>query len=116
MYTKDEAEPAPKIEVGDITGGLFLSFVIKNNGTAVAENVSWNVKVDGGLFDFIHVDNDGECEPIPTGDQATITLDRLIIGLGVVKITASAECSTGISDTKEVNGSVIIITTKIFDQ
>lgn len=115
MYTKDEAEPAPKIEVGDITGGLFLSFIIKNNGTDRAENVSWDVKVDGGLFGFIHVDENGDCEPIATGSQETIKLNRLIFGFGVVEITVSAECSTGSSDARMVNGSVIFIPIKIFD-
>ncbi len=113
MYTKDESVPTPKIEIGEITGGLFLSFVIKNIGTDVADEVSWNMKVDGGFFDFIHVDNDGEFVSIPAGDQVTVTLNTLILGLGAVKITASAECSTGSRDTNEVNGSVIIITTKI---
>lgn len=115
LIIKDESEPTPKIEIGEITGGLFLSFVIKNIGTDVAEDVSWNIKVDGGFFGFIHVDNEGEFESIPAGDQVTVTLNKLILGLGLVNITASAECSTGSMDTNEVDGSVIIITTKIFD-
>ncbi len=113
LYKKDGSEPSPKIEIGEISGGLFLSFVIKNIGTDVAEDVSWNMKVDGGFFDFIHVDNGGEFDSIPAGDQVTVTLNKSILGLGSVNISASAECSTGSRDTNEANGVVIIIVTKI---
>ena len=115
LIIKDESEPTPEIEIGEITGGLFLSFVIKNIGTYIADDVSWNMKVDGGFFGFIHIDKDGKFDSIPAEDQVTVTLNTLILGLGDVKITANAECSTGSRDTNEVNGSVIIITTKILD-
>ena len=115
LIIKDESEPTPTIEIGEINGGLFLSFAIKNIGTEVAEEVTWNLKVDGGFFDFIHIDVDGEFDSIPAGDQVTVKLNTMIFGLGVVKIAARAECSTGSMDTNEVNGSVIIITTKILD-
>jgi len=115
LYTKEESVPTPKIELGKITGGMFLSFDIKNIGNDVAEDVAWDLKVDGGIFGLISVDNNGILESIPSGEQVTIKLNTLILGLGVVKITASAECSTGSNDTNEVDGSVIIITTKIIN-
>ena len=42
-------EPVPVLEIGDITGGLFvISETIKNTGDADVTDVSWSIKLDGG--------------------------------------------------------------------
>lgn len=80
----------PVIGIGQITGGLFkVNAIIRNTGEAAATNVSWSIKLDGGLI-LLGKDSTGTIPSIAAnGGQATIT-SKLIIGFGKTTITVTA--------------------------
>lgn len=81
--------PRPRIEIGDIKGGLGISASLENEGDADATNVNWSISVNGGLLNFINVQTDGN-EPLAMGEKTTVKTDKFIFGLGNVEITVGA--------------------------
>jgi hypothetical protein len=79
---------APLIDIDKIFGGLFkVSSIIKNNGGVDANNVEWEISLDGGAF--IGKKTQGAVS-IPAYGEATIT-SKLIIGFGPTIVTVSVE-------------------------
>jgi hypothetical protein len=84
----------PDLKIGTMKGGLFnIKMTIKNDGVAEADNIDWEISIEGGLI-ILGKTSKGTITEIPAGGEATVT-SNLILGLGDVrfKVTASGpEC------------------------
>jgi hypothetical protein len=100
-------EPAPVIEIGDITGGLLkVTAVIKNTGDADATDVDWSINLNGGLI-LLGKETTGTAATIPAGGQVEVT-SGLILGFGKTTITVSAGGAS-----KDQAATVLLIFIKI---
>ena len=107
--TKDDyitVLPAGSIlEIGNVTGGLFkISTEVKNIGDTEVTDVNWNITIDGMLL--LGKESNGTILDIDPKGAATIK-SRLILGLGKVTITITANANGAIA-TKTVNGVVLL--------
>ena len=98
---------APLIEVASISGGIGVTAVIKNVGTADATNLEYSITATGGILGMINKEESGTISNLAVGAQETIKLPMLL-GLGTVAITVMAD-----SATETVSGTQIIIYTMI---
>ncbi|MBE3121920.1 MAG: PKD domain-containing protein [Thermoplasmata archaeon] len=99
--------PAPNLEIQAITGGLFkVKTTIKNTGTAAATNVSWSIKLDGGLI-LLGKETTGNIPTIAAGGSEAIS-SKLILGFGKTVITVTAGTAT-----KSQNATVLLVFIKI---
>ena len=99
--------PTPNIEIQAITGGLLkVKATIKNTGTAAATNVSWRIKLDGGLI-LVGKETTGKIPTIAAGGTETIS-SKVVLGFGktVIKVTADTA-------TKSVNATVLLAFIKV---
>jgi len=94
----------PVLEIGEITGGLKINAVIKNNG-ADAIGVDTTITVDGGLVLF-GKEKIGKIPFIETDSEITISSD-LLFGFGNVQITIDATIDE-VSASKTVDGFVFL--------
>ena len=93
----------PVIEIGAITGGLFkVKAVIKNTGGGAATNVSWSIKLTGGLI-ILGKDTSGTIASLNASGEQTVT-SKLILGFGKTVITVTADTAT-----KTQNATVLLI-------
>jgi len=94
----------PVIEIGAITGGLFkVKAVIKNTGSGAATNVSWGIKLTGGII-ILGKQSNGTIATLAAGGEQSVT-SKLILGFGTaVTITVTAD-----SATKTQNAMVLLI-------
>jgi len=98
---------APVLEIDNITGGLFkISAVIKNNGSVDAMGVDWSITLNDGFIP-LGKKTKGRVINIPAGENITVR-SMMIIGLGKTRITVTAECVEGSSDTKIRNAFVFL--------
>ena len=80
----------PIIDLGTISGGLLRASVnIRNYGLAEADDVTWNIYLEGG-FILLGQETTGVIPTIETGGIATIRSDP-IIGFGSTHIIATVE-------------------------
>jgi len=97
----------PIIEIGTISGGMGVTAVIKNVGTADATNVDYSIEATGGILSMINKQESGTISSLAVGAQETIKLPMLI-GLGKVSITVTAG-----SASETVEGTQILVYTMI---
>jgi len=95
---------APELQIGKISGGLGVSAIIRNIGTANATNVEWSITFDGLVF------------PKKKSDTiSTIAADRqekvkaTIFGFGKTTITVNVTCAEGSTAEKIATGKVFMI-------
>ena len=99
--------PGPILEIGNITGGfLKIGAEIKNVGDAEATDVNWNITIDGGIL-LLGKESNGIISGIDPQGVATIK-SGVILGLGKVTITISANATDALTATKTVNGVVLL--------
>jgi hypothetical protein len=81
----------PKIEIENITGGLFrINTVITNTGTEDATGVEWKISLSGNGLILLGKETTGKLPILPIGEERTIS-SGLIFGLGDVEITISLQ-------------------------
>jgi len=81
----------PKIEIENITGGLFrINTVITNTGTADAIGVDWTITISGNGLVLFGKETTGKLSTLPIGEERTIS-SGLILGLGDVEVTVSLQ-------------------------
>lgn len=69
-----------------IAGGLGVKVIIKNNGTSDANNIPWQIHVEGGILKMINKTVNGTID-IPAGKSVTVKTGMLL-GFGPISITA----------------------------
>jgi len=94
----------PILEIDEITGGLKINAVVKNNG-ADAVGVDTKITVDGGLVLF-GKEKIGKIPFIETDGEVTISSD-LILGFGNIQITIDASIDE-VYASKTVDGFVFL--------
>ncbi len=105
-------EDGPILEIDEIKGGLFrISATIKNTGGLDAEDVEWEISLDGG-FVLLGRETTGEISSIPSGEEKTIT-SGIILGFGQSKITVKAEINKGPEDEQDKTAFVLPFFIKI---
>ena len=69
-----------------ITGGLGVKAEITNNGTSDANDIPWQIHVEGGILGMINKTVNGTID-IPAGDTVTVKTGMLL-GVGAISIIA----------------------------
>jgi hypothetical protein len=95
-------EPETPILSFTVTGGLGVHVKIKNNGTANATGVTWQVHVEGGILHRMNHTVDGTVD-VAAGETKTIKTNMLF-GLGAIQVTVMVG-----DETKIVEGTQVLI-------
>lgn len=94
------------LEIRNISGSLFkVSAVIRNNGSADATSVNWNITLDGG-FILLGKKTTGRLITIPVGKEVTVS-SNLILGIGATMVTVTAKVPKS-SDIKEQKAFILL--------
>jgi len=101
------APDVPIIKVKSIAGGLGISAVVKNEGTAAATNVSCTIHVTGGILNLINKTVPVTIPSLAINEEQTIK-SGIIFGLGKITITVTADL-----DSMTKQGKQRIIFTKV---
>jgi hypothetical protein len=85
-----------------VTGGLGVHVKIKNNGTANATGVTWQVHVEGGILHRLNQTVNGTID-VAAGETKTMKTNMLF-GLGAIQVTVMVG-----DETKIVEGTQVLI-------
>jgi Viral BACON domain len=81
----------PKVEIENITGGLFrVNTVITNTGTEDAIGLEWKISLSGNGLILYGKETTGKLPILPIGEERTIS-SGIILGFGDVEITVSLQ-------------------------
>lgn len=112
----------PALEIESITGGKGVTVAIKNIGNGDATDITWSIKIIGGLTLFENQAN-GTIDTIAAGDTEEVTFTGespfgIGIGLGILStmpmITVTAECAE--ESSAEGNANARILFSRVFIQ
>lgn len=79
----------PEIVIGEVTGGIGITAEIKNIGAGDAQDVEWNIALDGGLI-ILGKSAEGTISSLPAGESTEVK-SGLVFGFGkpTINITAA---------------------------
>ncbi|MDH7507680.1 MAG: PKD domain-containing protein [Candidatus Thermoplasmatota archaeon] len=104
VYVSEVLEP--DLDIGKISGGLGISALIRNFGTANATDVQWRISLSGFVFPK---EKQGVIGTIIKSGQEKI--NTKIFGFGKITITVNATCAEGSTAEKTATGKVFTIFT-----
>lgn len=108
-----EVSSLPDLEVTINSGfGIGVGANIANTGDAPATDVEWTISVTGGILKLINKQFTGTVSSIDADADADIQ-SGMILGLGKIAITVSAECAEGVSDEATGEGTQILFFTSV---
>jgi len=102
----------PVLEIIGITGGIGVTATIKNTGNAPATGVELGLTVTGGILGLINKDVSDTVASLAVDEETTIR-SGIIFGLGAVDIVVTVSCAEGSSDEETVDGTQLIIFTRV---
>ena len=108
--TNNDMQNNTRLKIGKIRGGLLrIKADIKNVGETTANNVSWEIRITGGILNRINISFHGKNEAINSNTSKRIKTKRslkLLFGVGRVTITVRVNASNANTVTKRVKGFV----------
>jgi len=87
IYYDQPELPLPIIEIESISGGMGVSAIVKNTGTAEATNIVWSINLEGGVF--FGAETTDTIASLAPGDSVEIK-SGFVLGLGKTDITVTA--------------------------
>jgi len=106
IYFDTAGLDVPIIEIDSVSGGLGITAVIKNTGTADANDLSYSISATGGILGMIDKEASGTIS-ITAGDSQSISLP-MIIGFGSITVAVQAG-----SASESLQGTQLLIFTSI---
>jgi hypothetical protein len=98
----------PELEIDMIKSGfLSVSTKIKNVGDLPAENVAWDISLDGGTL-ILDGEDSGIIDSIPAGEEVTIK-SNTILGFGKTDVIVNAEIPDGPSDSRKQGARIFLL-------
>jgi Viral BACON domain len=103
----------PNIEIKTVAGGLFrIQTVLINTGTANAMAIDWKITVGGNGLVLLGKETKGRLAALAIGEERTIT-SGLILGLGTVVVTVTAQNSEAIPVVKKASAQLVVFYIKM---
>ena len=99
--------PDTTLEI-EITGGFGAHVVIRNVGDYDAIDVEWSVNITGGILGRIDHHFGGTIGILPAGNETTIEISSLIVGLGPIEIAVTADASNAEPVIETKNGFIFL--------
>lgn len=80
------------ISIENINDGYsILSANLHNIGDHTANNIKWDIILQGGFFNLLHVDSTGIIPTLQSDGVYMISTDEKIFGIGIISISINAE-------------------------
>jgi hypothetical protein len=98
-------QPRPVLEITDITGGIGISTQITNIGNDNASDVDVTIMITGGLFGRLNTSKTTSSTMLISQD--TIELKTMVVRLGKISITVTADASNANKVTKHATGLLL---------
>jgi hypothetical protein len=95
-YAPFVAAPTPILVIDSITGGFGVTAVIKNIGDAPTENFPWRITLTGNIL----IGKGKVNGTISLPPDASMTIQRFMVGFGAVTVTVTADTATKTKDFK----------------
>ncbi|MEM0466065.1 MAG: hypothetical protein QXX20_00475 [Candidatus Thermoplasmatota archaeon] len=99
-------QPQPDLEFDVAIGGMSIQTVLMNIGDGTATNVSWSIKLDGGII-FRGKETTGTLGVLLPGSEQVLKSSR-ILGFGRTTVTLSATCDEGDSTVMTRKGFIFL--------
>ena len=96
-------------------GMLGPSFIIRNVGNYTAWDVTWNITINGGIFGMIHRTISGTLPELPSGNETTVTMGSVIIGLGHVTLSIRISAANVREISTETDALILFIFWRIVE-
>lgn len=96
------------ISIENLNGGYnVLSANLHNIGDNTANNIKWDIILQGGFFNLLYVDSTGAIPTLQSDGVYMISTDEKIFGIGIISISINAEADNSESIQIEREGFII---------
>ena len=96
------------ISIENLNGGYnVLSANLHNIGDNNANNIKWDIILQGGFFNLLYVDSTGTILTLQSDDVYMISTDEKIFGIGIISISINAEADNSESIQIEREGFIM---------
>ena len=112
IYVHEFIYGPPPFDFGQFSGGISkVKVEILNPSDEPTENISWTIKVTGGILGRINVTSSGMIETLGSGDSVEIQTRGLLFGLGRISVLVTAY-NQDWADAKSVDGKQLLFYTR----